>query len=92
MNENNLAITKNIEWRTVKIETEKRNQLLTYISTKNTTELKKLIDTGAKLVYEKIRVPLKSTNKKLKPVWKIRLEAQKKATKTGKNDKTKEKH
>ena len=40
------------------------------------TELNELIYTGAKLVCEKIGVPLKSSNKKSKPGWEILLETQ----------------
>ena len=58
------------------------------MSTKNITELNELIYAGAKLVSEKIGVPLKNTNKKSKPGWDIRLEADMKSRKTGKNDKT----
>ena len=57
-------------------EMEKINQVLTYILTKNITELNELISAGAKLICEKIGDPLKSTNKKSKPGWEIRLEAQ----------------
>ena len=56
-----LPSLRNIEWRTVKMETEKINQVLTYIST-NITELNELIDAGAKLVCEKIGI----TKKKIK--------------------------
>ena len=42
----------------------------------NKTELNKLIYAGAKLVCKKIGVPLKSTKKKSKPEWEIRLETQ----------------
>ena len=69
-----LPSLRNIEWRTVKTETGKINQVLTIISTKNITELNELIFAGAKLVCEKVRAPLKSTNKKSKPGWEIRLE------------------
>ena len=72
--ETNLPSLRNIEWRIVKTETEKVNQVLICISTKNITELNELIYAGAKLVCEKIGVPLKSTNKKSKPGWEIRLE------------------
>ena len=51
------AVLRNIEWRTVKAEINKVNQVLTYISTNNTTELTKLIYAGAKLVCEKIGIP-----------------------------------
>ena len=57
------------------METEKLNQVLTYIP-KNITESNELIYAEAKLVCEKIGVPLKNTNKKLKPGWEIRLETQ----------------
>ena len=49
---------------------------LTYIPTKNISELNELIYAGAKLVGEKIGIPLKSTNKKSKPGWEIQLETQ----------------
>ena len=62
---------RNIDWRTLKAETEKINQVLTYISTikKNITELNELIHAEAK-----IGVPLQNTNRKSKPGWEIRLE------------------
>ena len=48
-----------------------------YISTKNITELNKLIYAGAKLVCKKIGVLLKSMNKKKsKSGWEIRSETQ----------------
>ena len=49
-----LPSLRNIEWRTVKTETNKINQVLTYISTNNITEVNDLIYAGAKLVCEKI--------------------------------------
>ena len=58
---------RNIEWRTGKSKTEKVNQVLTYISTNNITELNELTYAGAKLVCEKIKIPAKSTKKKSKP-------------------------
>ena len=61
-----LPSLENIEWRTVKTETEKINQVLTYISTKTITKLNELIYTVAKLVCEKIGIPSKSTKKKIK--------------------------
>ena len=84
-----LSSLRNIEWRTLKTETNKINQILPYISTNNITELKDLIYAGEKLVREKIGVPSKSTKKPSKPGWEVRLEIQiKKSTKTGKNGKT----
>ena len=52
-----LPSLRNIEWRTVKTETNKINQVLPSISTNNITELNELIYTGAKLVCEKIGIP-----------------------------------
>ena len=52
-----LLSLRNIEWITVKTETKKINQVLTYMSTNNITELNELIYVGTKLVCEKIRVP-----------------------------------
>ena len=71
-----LTITKGIELRTVKMETKKINQVLPYLSMNNITELNELIYAGAKLVCEKIGIPSKSTKKKSKPGWGIRLETQ----------------
>ena len=45
-----LPSLRNIEWRTVKMATNKINQVLLNISTNNITELKELIYAGAKLV------------------------------------------
>ena len=69
-----LPLLRNIEWRIVKAETNKVNQVLTYISTNNITELNELIYAGAKLVCEKIGILSKSTKKKSKPGWEFRLE------------------
>ena len=91
----------NIEWRIVKTETEKINQVLTFISTENITELNELMYAGAKLDSEKIGASLKAhththTHKKKKKKIKTWMgnstgNANKKSTKTGKNDKPKEK-
>ena len=59
-----LSSLRNIERRTFNIETNKINQILPYIPTKNITELNELIYAGAKLVCEKIGIPIKSTKKK----------------------------
>ena len=66
-----LPSLRNIEWRTLKIETNKINQILLYIPTNYITELNELIYAGAKLVFEKIEIPSKSTKKKSKPGWEI---------------------
>ena len=66
-----LPSLRNIEWRTLKTETNKINQILPYISMNNITELNELIYAGAKLVCEKIGVPSKSTKKQSKPGWEI---------------------
>ena len=58
-----LISLRNIEWRTVKTEATKINQVLPNILTNNITELNELIYAGAKLVCEKIRIPLKSMKK-----------------------------
>ena len=72
----NLPSLRNIEWRTLKIETNKMNQVLPDISTNNISELNELIYAGAKLVCEKIVIPSKSMKKKSKPAWEIRLKTQ----------------
>ena len=51
---------RNIEWRTLKTETNKINQIIHYISTNNITELNDLIYAGAILVSEKIGIPQKA--------------------------------
>ena len=71
-----LPSLRNIEWRTVKVEANKLNQVLTYISTIDITELNELIYAGAKLVSEKIAIPSKSTKEESKPGWEFRLETQ----------------
>ena len=78
MGKNNLPSLRNIEWRILKIETNKINQILPYLPTNNITELNELISEGAKVVCEKIRTPTqkKSTNENSKPGWEIRLETQ----------------
>ena len=83
-----LPSLRNIEWKTLKIETNKINHILPYIPMNNITELIELIYAGAKLVCENIGIPSKSPKKQQKPWWKIRLESQiKKNTKTSPNDK-----
>ena len=59
-----LLSLRNIEWRTVKTETNKINKVLPYISTNNITELNELIYAGAKLVCEKIGIPSKKHEEK----------------------------
>ena len=71
-----LPSLRNIEWRTLKTERNKINQILPYISTNNITELNEQIYAGAKLVYERIGVLSKITKKQSKPGWEIRLETQ----------------
>ena len=52
-----------------------KNKSRTNIYTnRNKTELNELIYAGAKLVWEKIGVPLESTNKKSNQGWEIQLE------------------
>ena len=57
----------------VKAETEKINKLFLHISRPNIRELNKLIAV-AKVVYEKVGVLLKNTNRNSKLGWKIWLE------------------
>ena len=61
---------KNQDWKTVKVETKKINNLLTHISM-NIIELNKLIYAGVKLDCAKIRVPRNS-----KQGWQIRMKTQ----------------
>ena len=55
-----LPSLRNIEWRTLKTETKKINQIIPYISTNNITELNDIIYAGAKLACEKIGAPIKA--------------------------------
>ena len=71
-----LPSLRNIEWRTLKTESNRINQMLPYISTNHISELNDLICAGAKLVCEKIGVLSKSTKKQSKPGWEVRLETQ----------------
>ena len=66
-----LPSLRNLEWKTLKLETNKINHILPYISTNNITELNELIYAGAKLVCEKIGIPSESTKKQSKPGWKF---------------------
>ena len=54
-----LPLLRNIEWKTLKIETNKINHILPYIPTNNITELNELIYAGSKLVCEKIEETVK---------------------------------
>ena len=55
-NKTTLSSLRNQDWKIVKVETEKINELLTHNSTNNITELNELIYAGTKLVCEKIGV------------------------------------
>ena len=59
---NTLTSLRKIEWRTVKMETNKINKVLPYESTNSITELNEIY-AGAKLVCEKIGNSSKSTKK-----------------------------
>ena len=71
-----LPSLRNIEWRIVKAEMNKVNQVLTYIPTNNITDLNELIYAGAKLVCENVWIPLKNMKEKSKSGWEFRLETQ----------------
>ena len=71
-----LPSLRNIEWKTLKIETNKINHILPYIPTNNITELNELVYAGAKLVCKNIGIPTKSMKKQQKPGWEFRLESQ----------------
>ena len=58
-----LPSLRNIEWRTVKTETNKINQVLPHISTNNITESNELIYAEAKVICEKIGISSKITKK-----------------------------
>ena len=61
-----LPFLSNQDWRTVKSDTKKVNDLFTNISTNDITELNDLIYAGAKLVCEKIEN--QSENKSKSPL------------------------
>ena len=68
-----LPLFRNIDWRNIKTETNKINQVLPFISTDNITKSNELNYAGKKLVCEKIGIPSKSTQEKSKPGWENRL-------------------
>ena len=74
-----LPSLRNQDSKIVKTETEKINKLFTHISTNN-MELNELICAGVKLVYTRIGVPWKNTDKNSRPGWEIRLERDEKST------------
>ena len=61
-----LPSLRNHDWKTVLAETENINKLLIHISMKEITELNELIYLGVKLIWDKISVPLKKTNRNSK--------------------------
>ena len=77
---------RNQDWKKVKVETEKIIKLLPNIPTDNVTELNELIYAGTKLVFDKIGVPLRNTDRNIKPGWGIRLEVQVKKITTTSED------
>ena len=68
-----LPSLRNIEWKKLKIETNKINHILPYLLTNNINELNELIFAGAKLVCKKSGIPSKSAKKQPKPGWEIWL-------------------
>ena len=85
-----LLSLSNQDLKTVKVETEKINELLIHISTNNITELNKLIHAGAKLVSDKICLPPKGHEQKLKTwTWNQTGNTNKKTSTTSRNAKTK---
>ena len=85
-----LPSLRNIEWRTVKTEANKINQILLYISINHITELNEQIYARAKLVCEKIGIPSKNTKKNQNQDGKFDWKYTKKFKKICQNDKTKE--
>ena len=59
-----LPSLRSIEWRKVKTRTNEINEVLTYISTNNITEIYELFYAGAKLVCEKKGIHQKARKKK----------------------------
>ena len=76
-----LPSLRNIEMGIVRAETNKVNQVLTYISTNNITELNELINARAKLLCEKIGISSKRKKEKSKPGSEFRQETQRKQAK-----------
>ena len=62
-----LPTLRNQDWKKVKVTIEEINKLLKYIPTHNITELNELISAGAKLVTDKIGIPLMNPNRRTKP-------------------------
>ena len=62
-----LSSLSNQDCKKVMAETEKINELLTYISTNNIMELNELLYGGVKLVCAQIGVSQKNTNRNSKP-------------------------
>ena len=86
-----LPSLRSIEWRTLKTETNKINQIIPYILTNNITELNDLIDAGAKLVCEKIGGPHKNHEGTIKTrMGSSTGNRDKQSSKTGQNWKKKE--
>ena len=88
-NKTTLLLLRNIDWRTIKVETEKIYDSLIHISTKKITELNELIYAGAKLVCEKIGFSQKKHKQKLKTWMGNSTRNAEKKSSTCKNDKTK---
>ena len=85
-----LPSLKNIEWKTLMIETNKIDHILPYIPTNNTTELNELIYAGAKLVLWENWDPLKKHEETVKTGMGNstgNANKKKKTTKTSPNDK-----
>ena len=55
-----LPSLRNIEWKTLKIETNKINHILPYIPTNNITELNELLYAGANLFVRILASPQKA--------------------------------
>ena len=88
-----LRFLRNIERKIINIETNKINPVLPYIPTNNITELNELIYAGAKLVREKIGIPFKKHEEKVKTgVGNSTGNTNEKTTKTSQNDKKKRGH
>ena len=74
----------------VKVETEKMNTLLANIRTGNIIELYELIYAGAKLVRDKIGVPLRNSDRNIKSGWETESDGLRNYNKVLKKEKHKE--
>ena len=75
-NKTTLPSLRTQDWKTVNVEMEKINELLTYILMNNIRELNEMNYARAKLVGRKTKLTLMNSSNHPNPGWEIRLETQ----------------